>query len=212
MSKNLFGISDQLINDVKSVLGEKLTGGQKNLDVDKDGKIEASDFKKLRNKKLADKMKKPEAGETAAHEKKEHSGPCSDDCGCMKEETSAPVKPKINITKSRAGHYTVTASHNGVKGKVGLLSTVQHARNSIPAAIENLSNERVKRGYEKIKFATEEVDLGEGKSTLEKHFSGDPQNMWTAPTGKPKPAFTEPKSKETKPKSAAAEPTRRKGE
>ena len=204
MSKNLFGISDQLINDVKSVLGEKLTGGQKaklsyekkmgshnvnkdgsfhrsfsteydaqkyvtknqgkthdelskidetfslgekltggqkNLDVDKDGKIEASDFKKLRNKKLAAKMKKPEAGETAAHEKKEHSGPCSDDCDCMKEDI-----------------------------------------------------------------------LDEDKSTLEKHFSGDPQNMWTAPTGKPKPAFTEPKSKETKPKSAAAEPTRRKGE
>ena len=135
MSKNLFGISDQLINDVKSVLGEKLTGGQKNLDVDKDGKIEASDFKKLRNKKLAAKMKKPEAGETAAHEKKEHSGPCSADCDCMKEDI-----------------------------------------------------------------------LDEGKSTLEKHFSGDPQNMWTAPTGKPKPAFTEPKSKETKPKSAATEP------
>jgi hypothetical protein len=86
MSKNLFGISDKLINDVKSVLGEKLTGGQVNLDVDKDGKIEASDFKKLRNKKLAAKMKKHETGETAGQEKKEHSGPCSADCDCMKED------------------------------------------------------------------------------------------------------------------------------
>ena len=167
MSKNLFGISDELINDVKSVLGEKLTGGQKNLDVDKDGKIEASDFKKLRNKKLAAKMKKHEAGETAAQEKKEHSGPCSDDCDCMKEETSAAVKPKINITKSRAGHYTVTASHDGHKGKVGMLSNAQRARNSIPAAIEDLNNERVKKGYEKIKFATEEVELEEAKQYIE---------------------------------------------
>ena len=175
MSKNLFGISDQLINDVKSVLGEKLTGGQKNLDVDKDGKIEASDFKKLRNKKLAAKMKKPEAGETAAHEKKEHSGPCSDDCSCMKEETEAAVKPKINITKSRAGHYTVTASHDGHKGKVGMLSNVQRARNSIPAAIEDLNNERVKNGYKKIKFAAEEVELGEGDPIVRtKSFPGEP--------------------------------------
>jgi len=142
MSKNLFGISDQLINDVKSVLGEKLVGGQKKLDVDKDGKIEASDFKKLRNKKLAAKMKKHETGETAGQEKKEHSGPCSDDCDCMKEETEAAVKPKINITKSRAGHYTVTASHDGHKGKVGMKSNDQQDRNSIPAAIEDLNNER----------------------------------------------------------------------
>jgi hypothetical protein len=106
MSKNLFGISDQLINDVKSVLGEKLTGGQKNLDVDKDGKIEASDFKKLRNKKLAAKMKKPEAGETAGQEKKEHSGPCSDDCDCMKEDVLGEGDPIVR-TKSFPGEPPV---------------------------------------------------------------------------------------------------------
>ena len=102
MSKNLFDISDQLINDVKSVLGEKLTGGQVNLDVDKDGKIEASDFKKLRNKKLAAKMKKHETGETAGQEKKEHSGPCSADCDCMKEDVLGEGDPIVR-TKSFPG-------------------------------------------------------------------------------------------------------------
>jgi len=42
-----------------------------------------------------------------------------------------------------------------------------------------------------------ELDEGKSKSTLEKHFSGDPQVMFTTP-GKPKPAFTEPKSKSMK--------------
>lgn len=41
----------------KKALGEELIGGQAKLDVDKDGKIEKSDFKKLRNKKIAAKMK-----------------------------------------------------------------------------------------------------------------------------------------------------------
>lgn len=55
--------------------------------------------------------------------------------------------------------------------------------------------------------------LGEGtsKGTLEKHFSGNPQLMWTAPTGKSQPAFPDPKSKENKSKSAATKPTQRRG-
>jgi len=41
----------------KKALGEALIGGQAKLDVDGDGKLEKSDFKKLRNKKIASKMK-----------------------------------------------------------------------------------------------------------------------------------------------------------
>ena len=41
----------------EDTIEEKLIGGQAKLDVDKDGKIEKSDFKKLRNKKIAAKMK-----------------------------------------------------------------------------------------------------------------------------------------------------------
>ena len=50
------------------------------------------------------------------------------------------------------------------------------------------------------KHVKEEVELDEAKAkgTLEKHFSGDPQVMFTVPKGKPKPAFTEPKSKSMK--------------
>ena len=75
------------------------------------------------------------------------------------EEPSAKepsAKHKINITKSRSGHYTVTvrfknepdyANFYGLSGKVGKLSTATHARNAIPDAIEDLHNR-----YKKFDF------------------------------------------------------------
>jgi hypothetical protein len=80
-------------------LEEKLIGKQTELDVDKDGKIEKSDFKKLRNKKLAAKM-----GESKAKEKAEDD----EECEC-KEETGlgevyggarVTMKPNANVRNS----------------------------------------------------------------------------------------------------------------
>jgi hypothetical protein len=48
---------DKVAAKRKKALGEALIGGQAKLDVDKDGKLEKSDFKKLRNKKIAAKVK-----------------------------------------------------------------------------------------------------------------------------------------------------------
>lgn len=73
------------------------------------------------------------------------------------EETSneySAAKHKLNITKSRSGHYTVSirfkngpTGPTGLKGIVGKLSTATHARNAIPDAIEDLHNQYKNRGY-----------------------------------------------------------------
>lgn len=71
------------------------------------------------------------------------------------EETSnePSTKHKINITKSRSGHYTVSVRFKSgptgptsLKGIVGKLSPVTHARNAIPDAIEDLHNQYKKWG------------------------------------------------------------------
>ena len=46
-----YGLSDSLIDAVRKSVEEALVGGQKKLDVDKDGKLEKSDFASLRAKK-----------------------------------------------------------------------------------------------------------------------------------------------------------------
>ena len=46
-----YGLSDSLIDSVKKAVEEALVGGQKKLDVDKDGKLEKTDFASLRAKK-----------------------------------------------------------------------------------------------------------------------------------------------------------------
>jgi len=46
-----YGLSDSLIDTVRKTVEEALVGGQKKLDVDKDGKLEKSDFASLRAKK-----------------------------------------------------------------------------------------------------------------------------------------------------------------
>jgi hypothetical protein len=48
---NNYGLSDSLIDTVRKSVEEALIGGQKKLDVDKDGKLEKSDFASLRAKK-----------------------------------------------------------------------------------------------------------------------------------------------------------------
>ena len=48
-----YGLSDSLIDAVRKSVEEALVGGQKKLDVDKDGKLEKSDFASLRAKKDA---------------------------------------------------------------------------------------------------------------------------------------------------------------
>ena len=48
-----YGLSDSLIDAVRKSVEEALIGGQKKLDVDKDGKLEKSDFASLRAKKDA---------------------------------------------------------------------------------------------------------------------------------------------------------------
>jgi hypothetical protein len=83
------------------------------------------------------------------------------------EETSkeySAAKHKISITKSRSGHYTVTARFkNGgllpswVNGKVGKLSTATHARNAIPDAIEDLHNSHER--YKRAERATTNEDI-----------------------------------------------------
>jgi hypothetical protein len=62
------------------------------------------------------------------------------------------------------------------------------------AAFKELKNQKP---HQEVKEESE-LDEGKSKSTLEKHFSGNPQVMFTVPKGKPKPAFTEPKSKSMK--------------
>lgn len=63
------------------------------------------------------------------------------------------AKHKLNITKSRSGHYTVTVrfkngpNYSGLSGKVGKLSTTSHARNAIPDAIEDLHKQYKKHGF-----------------------------------------------------------------
>ena len=47
---------DQLKKNLKKDKQKPLTPKQKELDVDKDGQLEASDFKKLRNKKVVSAM------------------------------------------------------------------------------------------------------------------------------------------------------------
>ena len=46
-----YGLSDSLIDAVRKAVEEALVGGQKKLDVDKDGKLEKTDFASLRAKK-----------------------------------------------------------------------------------------------------------------------------------------------------------------
>ena len=46
-----YGLSDSLIDTVRKAVEEALVGGQKKLDVDKDGKLEKTDFASLRAKK-----------------------------------------------------------------------------------------------------------------------------------------------------------------
>ena len=48
-----YGLSDSLIDAVRKSVEEALVGGQKKLDVDKDGKLEKTDFASLRAKKDA---------------------------------------------------------------------------------------------------------------------------------------------------------------
>jgi hypothetical protein len=50
---NNYGLSDSLIDAVRKAVEEALVGGQKKLDVDKDGKLEKTDFASLRAKKDA---------------------------------------------------------------------------------------------------------------------------------------------------------------
>ena len=50
---NNYGLSDSLIDTVRKAVREALVGGQKKLDVDKDGKLEKTDFASLRAKKDA---------------------------------------------------------------------------------------------------------------------------------------------------------------
>ena len=100
MDSNRF--SNLVPQSLLDAVTEALKGGQKKLDVDGDGKLEKSDFEKLR------KNKKPEAGETKSQEKKEHTGPCSADCGCMKEgakEDKPPFDPPYNTPGTRKDEY-----------------------------------------------------------------------------------------------------------
>ena len=57
MDKNKhFGLTDSLIEAVKNCMSkEELVGGQKKIDVNKNGKLDAEDFKKLRGEGKMDK-------------------------------------------------------------------------------------------------------------------------------------------------------------
>ena len=64
-----FGLTASLIEAAKKCMSkEELTGGQKKIDANKNGKLDAEDFKKLRGEA---KMDKEDDVESAAHEKKE---------------------------------------------------------------------------------------------------------------------------------------------
>ena len=70
---NNYGLSDSLIDTVRKAVKEALVGGQKKLDVDKDGKLEKTDFASLRTKKdtvdTKPKLKEDEQIDEAAHVK-----------------------------------------------------------------------------------------------------------------------------------------------
>jgi len=55
-----FGLSQSLIDVVKNVVGEELKGGQKNLDANKNGKIDGEDFALLRKKKMKEEVEQIE--------------------------------------------------------------------------------------------------------------------------------------------------------
>ena len=77
----------------EDTIEEKLIGGQAKLDVDKDGKLEKSDFMKLRNKKIAAKAKEKDCS-------------CDDDDDKMDEaygSVRVSVKPNANVRKTGDG-------------------------------------------------------------------------------------------------------------
>jgi hypothetical protein len=59
------------------------------------------------------------------------------------------VKTRAYITKSKAGHYTLTvraAGHLGLVARRGLIESLEQARAALPALLQELEAEATRRG------------------------------------------------------------------
>jgi hypothetical protein len=95
---------------------EALKGGQKKLDVDKDGKLEKSDFAKLRSSKGV-----KEAEEKCNHSPKGKSCPVHGlkECGPMESIVAEKAKPSAGMSKAEKSAVVKKAKAGGDIGKPG---------------------------------------------------------------------------------------------
>jgi len=142
---------------------EALKGNQAVLDVDGDGKLERSDFKKLR------KNKRHEASETKSQEKKEHTGPCSADCGCMKEgakEDEPPFEGPYRKPGTRKDEYgnkvKNVAKHLARKAMKNMSAEGYMPTADMPSDADKKTAQKVRGLLSKEKkLAKEEAELSE---------------------------------------------------
>jgi hypothetical protein len=156
MDYSKLGISDDLLNAVKSVLSEKeMHPNQKKLDKNKNGKLDADDFKKLR-------------GESSCDEDLDESDKVYDPI-TKKMVTRKPIKVKMGGGATRNG-VPVTGSSTPVKEEVEELDMEQpnwakKARESMAGKNEKdlikraAGNINFVRNQNKKKLTKEEVEL-----------------------------------------------------
>ena len=152
MDYSKLGISDDLLNAVKSVLSEKeMHPNQKVLDKNKNGKLDADDFKKLRGESSCDDKDEDELEEAIDTVKKDASGKV------VSWSREGDWEPKSNKNKQGAGKAANLAGQALQKtkeltkeeveeldelSKTTLGSYVKKASNSLSKASHDLGDKR----------------------------------------------------------------------
>lgn len=105
MDKNKhFGLTDSLIEAVKNCMSkEELVGGQKKLDVNKNGKLDAEDFKKLRGEGKMGKMDDEEEEDDEEEDEDEGVESSADEKKEKKKENAKMAEATLSAKAARAG-------------------------------------------------------------------------------------------------------------
>jgi len=167
-----YGLSDSLIDAVRKSVEEALVGGQKKLDVDKDGKLEKSDFASLRAKKDAVNTK-PKLKEEEQMDEANSDNP-------------AYEKDLIKIDMhhyKEADHHRKTLRTLGTQGKLNTpegrfhtaaLEKHQSALNAMAASDHERMRKKLKQSM-RSNLKREEVDQ---MDEAVKNFDVEPKRAW----------------------------------
>ena len=174
-----FGLTASLIEAAKKCMSkEELTGGQKKIDANKNGKLDAEDFKKLRGEAKMDKEEEDDDVESAAHEKKEKKKEMKADEGYVSHAQRKAVWASRNDDKKmKKEEIKPEISATGAvlkKMRAAKMAKEEVVSEAFPTVADALKKDKEKSTFDKKKISTGTVYT---KKYKEKDINKDDKDM-----------------------------------